>query len=383
MVFHTTGISELEQGKTNLYNKILTIKKIGTPTINSSRLSIKLKINSYITSQWDSGERKETYIDISQFKFHNETTDDRNTHINVSDSKDIKVKFLEDENYIYLYCQNSSLLYGNKLFIDVIECIGDTLRVKFNKLAGYETIPSTLSEISFNILGGYTYKLNYGESDWRLKTKILQLKLPLTNKYTQFQLTVKSPTANDIIYQKCNIYISTQENKSAYNFLEGNGNIYIEETKDTNYKYVNIYTNIFSSGVPTYVTLNNCDNLKNEYIDIIINNKFEDIDVSTFKETTPFNKIYGKTLNNKNGYLALPNNIMFQWGEIYLDGTQNDITVTLPRQFANSIYSVQLSGYWSSDNNVTYVSHSHNNSSFKIHLNELKPITITYFVVGS
>ena len=74
---------------------------------------------------------------------------------------------------------------------------------------------------------------------------------------------------------------------------------------------------------------------------------------------------------------------MFQWGEIYLDGTTNDITVTLPRQFANSVYSVQLSGYWSSDNNVTYTSHSHNNSSFKIHLNELKPITITYFVVGS
>ena len=105
--------------------------------------------------------------------------------------------------------------------------------------------------------------------------------------------------------------------------------------------------------------------------------------VSTFKETTPFNQIFGKTLNDKNGYLALPNNIMFQWGEIYLDGTKNDITVTLPRQFANSIYSVQLSGYWSSDNNVTYTSHSHNNSSFKIHLNELKPITITYFVVGS
>ena len=43
----------------------------------------------------------------------------------------------------------------------------------------------------------------------------------------------------------------------------------------------------------------------------------------------------------------------------------------------------ELSGYWASDNNVTYISHSHNNSSFKIHLNELKPITITYFVVGS
>ena len=177
----------------------MTIKKIGTTTINSSRLCIKLKINSYITSQWDSGETKETYIDISQFKFHNDTTDDRNTYINVSDSKDIKVKFLEDENYIYLYCQNSNLLYGNKLFIDVIECVGDTLRVKFNKLAGYETIPSRLSNVSFNISGGYTYKLNYGESDWRLKTKILQLKLPLTNKYTQFQLTVKSPTANDKI----------------------------------------------------------------------------------------------------------------------------------------------------------------------------------------
>ena len=55
MLFHTTSISELEQSKTNLYNKILTIKKVGTATINSERLSIKLKINSYITSQWDSG----------------------------------------------------------------------------------------------------------------------------------------------------------------------------------------------------------------------------------------------------------------------------------------------------------------------------------------
>ena len=172
MIFHTTSISELEQNKTNLYNKILTIKKIGTTTINSSRLCIKLKINSYITAQWDSGETKETYIDISQFKFHNDTTDDRNTYINVSDSKDIKVKFLEDENYIYLYCQNSNLLYGNMLFIDVIECVGDTLRVKFNKLAGYETIASSLREISFNISGGYTYKLNHGESDWRLNITV-------------------------------------------------------------------------------------------------------------------------------------------------------------------------------------------------------------------
>ena len=381
MIFNTAIIGNIEQNNYNLYNKILTIKKTGSILVNGKRLFIKLKITSNVTSLWDSKAKKEIFVDISHFTFEDDITDTRNTHINVSDKSDIKVVFKEDDDYIYMYCQCNELTYGHNLIVNVMECTGDIKRVDFNFNAGFETLPN-LNDLQFNISGNYEYELNVGVPDYTLKTKIMSMQIPRDKRDSfTFDLIVKANTPNEMVHHKSNILISSYENSSSYKFVEGTKNLYIQETKTDKARHFDFYTDAFASGVPTLLKLENCKGLKNDYVHIVLNNTFEDVDVSTFKKSTPSSLSIGTVKKSKTGNYKSPTGFMLQWGEVYFDGSTKKITTSFDTPFLEC-YNVQLTGVWGSDNTTTFVLADKTNKDFKIHLNTQAPITIGYLALG-
>lgn len=377
MLYIGAPIKSPQAGKSNLYNKILTIQKTRSSYGSPQNLYLKLLIRT--NNEDNEGvPPKETLLEICQKCANGDIDDKKNTFIYCQDTNDTKVVALEDDKNIYIYCQCARLKYGNAIFVNVLENIGDVKRVEYHYYARFEELPN-LERYPIYISKGYKYYFRVGDSDWTKRLKIMTIKLPKKNVCCQLKVRVNANSPNSFSMQVAEFYFSNQKDKNIYKIVEGGGELAVNQRSDDSYNYYDIYSNIFASGTSPSLEILSADNLLSEYITVYIFGQYETIDTSAFTKTEPYTVIGGLVTKQK---ISLGNNVVFQYGEIFFDGTTQDTQVLFNTPFKEGCYNIQLTGQWKSDNSTSYVVSASSKEGFTVHLNQKTGITLYYLAIG-
>ena len=377
MMYGCAPIKSPQAGKSNLYNKILTIQKTRSSYASPQNLYLKLLIRT--NNEDNEGvPPKETLLEICQKCANGNIDDKKNTFIYCQDTNDTKVIALEDDKNIYIYCQCARLKYGNTIFVNVLENIGDVKRAEYHYYARFEELPN-LKRYPIYISKGYKYYFRIGDSDWTKRLKIMTIKLPKKNVCCQLKVRVNANSPNSFSMQVAEFYFSNQKDKNIYKIVEGAGELAVNKRSDDSYNYYDIYSNIFASGASPSLEILSADNLLSEYITVYTFGQYETIDTSAFTKTEPYTVIGGLVTKKR---IALGNDVVFQYGEIFFDGTTQDIQVLFNTPFKEGCYNIQLTGQWKSDNNTSYVVSASSKEGFTVHLNQKSGITLYYLAIG-
>ena len=372
--YETLSISNLEQEKSNYWNKILTIKKTSNPyTIPTDRVILDISITSYIASLYESFPTKTSHIKISHLL--REKSDTRNTFIECDDVNDTKIKFFEDDECIYVYAQNYSLVYGNKLICEANISHGKS-RCFFHDKAKFEELPTSKNEIFADIVPGYSYLYEQkGSSNW--EDYYMPLKLKMENKYSYkfIEFDLFSNSSNSSYSQRVSLYLHSDENKNK--LTVDNGTVYLKRYIEDGFIIFEVYTRLFGSGVRPTMTITKIKNINTN--ELIIDNKNNQY-FSSLAIDEKFTKIEGMSLSNRS--CVLPNGMKMEFGQASFVNEQKK-QITYQSNFKR-ICNVQLTPQWGTTYGTVeiFASGTSSTTEFTIQLNTANTLTVNWLVVG-